>query len=136
MNKAELISAMAAESGLTKADCQKALDAFTASVIKTLKEGGKVSLVGFGTFSVKERAERSGINPTTKEKIVIPARKEAPHNHFRVDLNEIYALRIDDITFFADQNKMTFEYDDLMGSAIIFKDIIDLSETKRGRIND
>lgn len=67
---------------------------------------------------------------------VIPARKEAPHNHFRVDLNEIYALRIDDITFFADQNKMTFEYDDLMGSAIIFKDIIDLSETKRGRIND
>ena len=60
MNKAELISAMAAESGLTKADCQKALDAFTASVIKTLKEGG-----------------RSGINPTTKEKIVIPARKAA-----------------------------------------------------------
>lgn len=77
MNKAELISAMAAESGLTKADCQKALDAFTASVIKTLKEGGKVSLVGFGTFSVIERAERSGINPTTKEKIVIPAKKAA-----------------------------------------------------------
>ncbi|MDO4165462.1 MAG: HU family DNA-binding protein [Bacteroides sp.] len=75
MNKAELISAMAAESGLTKVDCQKALDAFIASVTKTLKEGGKVSLVGFGTFAVTERAERSGINPATKERIVIPAKK-------------------------------------------------------------
>lgn len=54
---------------------------------------------------------------------VIPARKEAKHDHFRVSLNEIYALRIDDITFFADQNKMTFEYDDLNGNGIIFKDI-------------
>ncbi len=57
------------------------------------------------------------------QSIVIPARKEAKHDHFRVSLNEIYALRIDDITFFADQNKMTFEYDDLVGNGIIFKDI-------------
>ena len=54
---------------------------------------------------------------------VIPARKEAKHDHFRVNLNEIYALRIDNITFFADQNKMTFEYDDINGNGIIFKDI-------------
>lgn len=57
------------------------------------------------------------------QNFVIPARKEAKHDHFRVSLNEIYALRIDDITFFADQNKMTFEYDDLNGNGIIFKDI-------------
>lgn len=57
------------------------------------------------------------------QSIVIPARKETKNNCFRVELNEIYALRIDDITYFANQNKLTFEYDDLMGSAIIFKDI-------------
>lgn len=57
------------------------------------------------------------------QNFVIPARKEAKHDHFRVSLNEIYALRIDDITFFADKNKMTFEYDDLNGNGIIFKDI-------------
>lgn len=88
MNKAELLSAMAAESGLTKADCQKALDAFVASVTKTLKEGGKVSLVGFGTFSVMTRAERVGINPTTKEKIRIPAKKTAkfkPGNELAIE---------------------------------------------------
>ena len=57
------------------------------------------------------------------QNFVIPARKEAKQDHFRVSLNEIYALRIDDITFFADKNKMTFEYDDLNGNGIIFKDI-------------
>ena len=55
MNKAELISAMAAESGLSKTDSKKALDAFIASVTKAMKAGDKVSLVGFGTFSVVER---------------------------------------------------------------------------------
>lgn len=77
MNKAELISAIAAESGLSKADSKKALDAFIASVTDTLKSGGKVSLVGFGTFSVGTRSERRGINPTTKASIIIPACKVA-----------------------------------------------------------
>lgn len=61
MNKSELISAMAAEAGLSKADSKRALDAFIASVTKALKAGDKVALVGFGTFSVMERAGRVGI---------------------------------------------------------------------------
>ena len=65
MNKAELISAMAAESGLSKTDSKKALDAFIASVTKAMKAGDKVSLVGFGTFSVVERGVRMGIFPST-----------------------------------------------------------------------
>lgn len=77
MNKSELISAMAAEAGLSKADSKKALDAFVASVTKALKAGEKVALVGFGTFSVTERAERIGINPATKASIKIPAKKVA-----------------------------------------------------------
>ena len=77
MNKAELISAMAAESGLSKTDSKKALDAFIASVTKAMKAGDKVSLVGFGTFAVSERAERTGINPSTKQAITIPAKKVA-----------------------------------------------------------
>lgn len=75
MNKAELISAIAAESGLNKADSKKALEAFVASVTKALKSGDKVSLIGFGTFAVSERAERTGINPSTKVAITIPAKK-------------------------------------------------------------
>ena len=63
MNKSELISAMAAEAQMSKADAMKA--------------GDKVSLVGFGTFSVSERAERTGINPSTKATITIPAKKVA-----------------------------------------------------------
>lgn len=77
MNKADLISAIAAESGLSKADSKKALDAFTVSVTKALQSGDKVSLVGFGTFSVAERGERTGINPSTKAAITIPAKKVA-----------------------------------------------------------
>lgn len=77
MNKSELISAIATESGLTKADSKKALDAFMASVKQALQQGDKVSLVGFGTFSVAERAARTGVNPSTKKKITIPAKKVA-----------------------------------------------------------
>jgi DNA-binding protein HU-beta len=77
MNKADLINAIAAESGLSKADSKKALDAFVSSVTGALKGGDKVSLVGFGTFSVSERAERTGINPSTKATITIPAKKVA-----------------------------------------------------------
>ena len=72
MNKSDLISAMAAEAQMSKADAKKALDAFITSVTNAMKAGDKVSLVGFGTFSVSERAERTGINPST---IQIPAKK-------------------------------------------------------------
>ena len=77
MNKSELISAVAAESGLNIVVSKKAVDAFVAAVTKALKGGDKVSLVGFGTFSVTERSEREGINPSTKAKITIPAKKVA-----------------------------------------------------------
>lgn len=75
MNKTELIETMAAESGLSKNDSRKALDAFLASVGKAMKAGDKVALVGFGTFSVVERPARTGINPSTKQTIQIPAKK-------------------------------------------------------------
>lgn len=75
MNKSDLINAMAAESGLSKADSKKALDAFVSAVSAALKDGDKVALVGFGTFSVSERGERTGINPVTKQTITIPAKK-------------------------------------------------------------
>ena len=75
MNKSDLINAMAAESGLSKADSKKALDAFVSAVFAALKDGDKVALVGFGTFSVSERGERTGINPATKQTITIPAKK-------------------------------------------------------------
>ena len=77
MNKSELISAIAAEAGLTKADSKKALDAFITSLTKALKADEKVALVGFGTFSVANKAARNGINPSTKKAIVIPAKKVA-----------------------------------------------------------
>ena len=75
MNKAELISAMAAGADMKKADATKALNAFLDVVMDALKKGEKVTLVGFGTLSVAERAARTGINPVTKETIEIPARK-------------------------------------------------------------
>lgn len=71
----------------------------------------------------KLREEQLEFLDKWNQSFVIPARNKAKHDHFRVELKEIYALRIDDITFFADQNKMTFEYDDLNGNGIIFKDI-------------
>ncbi|MDR0745906.1 MAG: HU family DNA-binding protein [Mediterranea sp.] len=75
MNKAELISAIAEKSGLSKIDSRKALDAFMSSVTESLKDGNRISLVGFGTFFVVERQARKGINPTTKQSIQIPAKK-------------------------------------------------------------
>ncbi|NDV57584.1 HU family DNA-binding protein [Bacteroides sp. 519] len=74
MNKAELIEAMAQQSGLSKGDAKKALEAFTSIVSDTLKKGDKVGLVGFGTFTVVLRNERAGINPTTQARIQIPAK--------------------------------------------------------------
>lgn len=75
MNKSELINAMAAQSGLSKADAKKALEAFLTSVANAMKEGDNVSLVGFGTFSVSERVARKGVNPATRQPIEIPAKK-------------------------------------------------------------
>ena len=77
MNKTELINAMAEKSGLTKTDAKKALDAFMESTHEELKHGGKVSLIGFGTFSVSERKARTGKNPRTGKKIKIAAKKSA-----------------------------------------------------------
>jgi len=78
MNKQELIEAIAKETGLTKADSKRALEAFTGIVTKQLKKGDQVRLIGFGTFSVRKRKARKGINPQTGEQIKIKARK-VPH---------------------------------------------------------
>jgi DNA-binding protein HU-beta len=75
MNKAELISAMAEKSGLSKINSRKALDAFMYSITESLKKGDRISLVGFGTFHVIERQARVGVNPTTKQPIQIPPKK-------------------------------------------------------------
>ncbi len=75
MNKAELINAIAEEAGLSKADSKKALDGFIKSVSEALKSGDKVSLIGFGSFSISEKSERTGINPATKQPITIAAKK-------------------------------------------------------------
>ena len=77
MNKTELIEKIAAGSGLTKTDAKKALDATVEAIKETLIAGDKIALVGFGTFSVNERPAREGINPATKEKIQIAAKKVA-----------------------------------------------------------
>ncbi|GAB6106981.1 MAG TPA: HU family DNA-binding protein [Fusibacter sp.] len=76
MNKAELVASMAEKSGLTKKDAELALNAFMKSVEEELAKSGKVQLVGFGTFDVRERKERTGRNPRNpKETINIPASK-------------------------------------------------------------
>ena len=75
MNKGELIAGMAEESGVSKADTEKVLNAFLSQVEKALCAGDKVQLTGFGSFEVKERAARIGRNPKTKESIKIPASK-------------------------------------------------------------
>ena len=77
MNKSELIEKIAANAGLTKADSKKALDAPLAAIKDALAADEKVALVGFGTFAVSERPAREGINPATKEKIQIAAKKVA-----------------------------------------------------------
>ena len=77
MNKTELIEKIAAGAGISKADAKKALDATTNALKEALVAGDKIQLVGFGTFSVSERPAREGINPATKEKIQIAAKKVA-----------------------------------------------------------
>ncbi len=75
MNKLELIAAIAAEAGLSKAQAQKALEAGIHAVEGALKQGESVQLIGFGTLSVQERAARQGVNPATGAAIAIPAKK-------------------------------------------------------------
>jgi len=75
MNKAELVNALSEKTGLTKKECDSCLGAFIETITETLQKEDKVSLVGFGTFEVRERAARNGINPQTKEQIKIPASK-------------------------------------------------------------
>jgi DNA-binding protein HU-beta len=77
MNKAELIAQLADDAGITKTQANAALDSFVDAVTKTLKKDGKVTLVGFGTFSVSKRKARNGRNPQTGAVIKIKARKVA-----------------------------------------------------------
>lgn len=75
MNKQELVSAIAEETKLSKTDIEKVVNAFTASVIKSVAAGDAVQLIGFGSFNVSERQAREGRNPATGETIKIPAKK-------------------------------------------------------------
>jgi DNA-binding protein HU-beta len=78
MNKQELIDAIAKEADLSKVEAKRALEAFTETVKAQLKKGKAVRLIGFGTFSVRKRKARKGVNPQTKKPIEIKARK-VPH---------------------------------------------------------
>jgi DNA-binding protein HU-beta len=75
VTKAEFVDQVASESGLSKGDAGKAVDAFIDVVEETLKRGGEVNFTGFGKFSVSDRGARQGVNPQTGEKIQIPASK-------------------------------------------------------------
>jgi DNA-binding protein HU-beta len=75
MNKNDLVQAVADEANLSKADAGRAIDAVVSAIGNTLKQGGSVSLIGFGTFLVRERAARTGRNPRTGEEITIAAAK-------------------------------------------------------------
>ena len=90
MNKAELIAALAESTSFTKKDSEAFLKAFLDTVVGTLEKGEKVQLVGFGTFEVRERKERVGRNPRTKEEIKIPASKVPvfkPGKEFKTTVN-------------------------------------------------
>ena len=75
MNKKELIDSIAQKTGVKKVDADKVLSAYEATILETLKKGERVTIVGFGTFTVSDRKERKGRNPKTGEEMVIPAKK-------------------------------------------------------------
>ncbi len=77
MNKQELVAAIAAQAGLTKADAEKALSAFVETTKETLAKKESIQLIGFGTFSINERAARTGRNPQTGKEIQIKAKNVA-----------------------------------------------------------
>ena len=90
MNKSEMIERMASDADISKAAAERALESFTTSVQSTLKKGGTVTLVGFGSWSVTKRAARTGRNPKTGEAIKIKARKApkfTPGKAFKDALN-------------------------------------------------
>lgn len=76
MKKVELVAAVAEKAELSKKDAEKAVSAVLDAIVETLASGDKVSIVGFGSFEIRERGERTGRNPRTKETIVIPASKQ------------------------------------------------------------
>lgn len=76
MNKVELVAAVAEKTELSKKDAEKAVSAVLDTVVEALASGDKVSVVGFGSFEIRERGERTGRNPRTKETITIPASKQ------------------------------------------------------------
>jgi DNA-binding protein HU-beta len=75
MNKSQLIDAVASDSGLSKADCSRAIESLLDTVSRTLKKGDEVIITGFGKFSVVKRAARQGVNPRTGERVKIKASK-------------------------------------------------------------
>jgi len=75
MNKGELVEAIASNAGLSKADAKKALDGFITATTDALKSGDRISLIGFGSFSISERSARTGRNPQTGKEIQIAAKK-------------------------------------------------------------
>lgn len=77
MNKTELVNLIAEKTGITKIKAKNVTDAFINAIIESLKKGNKVTLVGFGTFSVINRSPRNGVNPRTGKKIYIPGKKVA-----------------------------------------------------------
>ncbi len=87
MNKQELVSAIATESGLTKTDSEKALNAITSAIKGAMVKGENVQMIGFGTFSISERAARTGRNPQTGKEIQIAAKKVVKFKAGK-DLNE------------------------------------------------
>lgn len=89
MNKTDFIARVAEKANLTKTDARAAVEAFAEVVGEELKKGEKIALLGFGTFSVNEKPAREGINPSTKQKIQIPARKVVKFKAgAALDLNE------------------------------------------------
>ena len=90
MNRTELITEMSQKTGITKKDTEASLVAFMDTVMETLAKGDRIGLVGFGSFEVSERAAREGINPQTKEKIMLSAPKSPkfkPAKAFKDRLN-------------------------------------------------
>ena len=80
MNKADIIQNITKKAGITNQEANAAVDTFVDAIKKALKKGQHVSLVGFGSWEVKKRAKRKGVNPQTGEKITIPARKVVKFN--------------------------------------------------------
>ena len=89
MNKTELVASVAEKAGISKKDADAAVAAFVDTVVEALKAGDKIQLVGFGSFELKTKAARTGINPQTKAKVKIPASK-APVMKFGKSFKDLF----------------------------------------------